>query len=45
MGERREKKRFHAKTVWKNIKADSQTKSIELGFPFKLLKIEEISLD
>jgi hypothetical protein len=44
MGERREK-RFHAKTVWKNIIADSQTKSVELGFLFKLLKIEEIYLD
>jgi hypothetical protein len=43
MGERWEK-RFHAKTVWKNIKADSQTKSVELGFLFKLLKIEEIYL-
>ena len=38
-------KRFHAKTVWKHIKADSQTKSLELEFLFKLLKIEEIYLN
>jgi hypothetical protein len=43
--EKDRKKRFHAKTVWKNIIADSQTKSVELGFLFKLLKIEEIYLD
>jgi hypothetical protein len=38
------KKWFHAKIVCKNIKADSQTKSVELGFLFKLFKIEEIYL-
>ena len=34
-----------SRTVWKNIKADSQTKSLELEFLFKLLKIEEIYLN
>jgi hypothetical protein len=33
--EERWEKQFHAKTVWKNTKADSQIKSVELGFLFK----------
>ena len=43
-GRKAGEKRFHAKTVWKNMKANSQTKSLKLGFLFKLLKIEEIYL-
>jgi hypothetical protein len=42
MGERPGKNDFMQKQFGKNIKADSQTKSLELGFLFKLLKIEEI---
>jgi hypothetical protein len=45
MGERPEKNGFMQKQFRKNIKADSQTKSLELGFLFRLLKIEEIYLD
>jgi hypothetical protein len=43
-GRKTGKNGFTQKQFEKNIKADSQIKSLELGFLFKLLKIEEIYL-